>query len=499
MDYLDPRKRRAYNLRLIVGYILVAIVIGLGTVIIVYGANGYGINRKTGQIIQNALLFSDSNPSGAEIYLNGKDQNTQTSARLILPTGNYTLALKKDGYHDWSRQFTLNEQSVARYVYPFLFPLEPRVADIKSYQSAPSLTTQSPDRRWLLVGSNELSSKSLVFDMYDTNTLDRTAPVVEQISIPSSVLTSYSAKSRIKAVEWSSDNNHLLLSHSYSGKIEFIVFDRSNPSRSLNVNRIFKLNPSQVSLFDKKTGQLYLYDAARGSLQLGDTTSGNLTTVISKNLLAYKPFGRNLIAYITNAGQPESRVQARIWNSGTTYKLSELSAGTKYMVDLAQFQGNFYYVVGSDTSDRINIYKNPLDNIKNPSIAKALGLLSMHIDNLQKVSFSTNARFVTGQSGQNFAVYDIETGETYHYSVEEHLTDNLSWMDGHRLIGQTGGQILVMDYDGTNKQLLGSTLEPFGGLFSRDFNHLLAVNKSKSGKIILQDIDMRAGNDLPKP
>jgi hypothetical protein len=79
------------------------------------------------------------------------------------------------------------------------------------------------------------------------------------------------------------------------------------------------------------------------------------------------------------------------------------------------------------------------------------------------------------------------------------LTDNLSWMDGHRLIGQTGGQILVMDYDGTNKQLLGSTLEPFGGLFSRDFNHLLAVNKSKSGKIILQDIDMRAGNDLPKP
>ena len=123
MDFLDPRKRRAHNIRLIIGYVLVAIVIGLATVIIVYGANGYGINTKTGQIVQNGLLFADSNPGGSEIYLNGTDKNTKTAARLILPAGNYTLTLKKDGYRDWTRQFTLSEQSVARYVYPLLFPI----------------------------------------------------------------------------------------------------------------------------------------------------------------------------------------------------------------------------------------------------------------------------------------------------------------------------------------------------------------------------------------
>src|SRR5260221_190217 len=102
MDFLDPKKRRAYHIRLIVGYILVAIVIGLGTIIIVYGANGYGINTKTGQIVQNGLLFVDSKPGGAEIYLNNADQHTTSSARLVLPAGNYTLTLKKPGYRDWS-------------------------------------------------------------------------------------------------------------------------------------------------------------------------------------------------------------------------------------------------------------------------------------------------------------------------------------------------------------------------------------------------------------
>jgi hypothetical protein len=122
MDFLDPKKRRAYHIRLIVGYVLVAIVIGLATVILVYGANGYGINTKTGQIVQNGLLFADSKPGGARIYLNDVDQNAATAARLVLPAGNYKLTLKKSGYRDWSRHFTLSEQSVARYVYPFLFP-----------------------------------------------------------------------------------------------------------------------------------------------------------------------------------------------------------------------------------------------------------------------------------------------------------------------------------------------------------------------------------------
>jgi hypothetical protein len=67
MDFLDPRRFRKQKIRLMVGYILIAVAIGLGTVILVYGAYGYGINTKTGDIVQNGLLFVDSKPGGADI------------------------------------------------------------------------------------------------------------------------------------------------------------------------------------------------------------------------------------------------------------------------------------------------------------------------------------------------------------------------------------------------------------------------------------------------
>jgi hypothetical protein len=169
MDFLDPRRRRAHKYRLIIGYFLVAIVIALGTVILVYGAYGYGINTKTGQIIENGLLFVDSKPGGADIYLNGKAQPSKTAARLVLSARNYNLEIKKDGYHPWQRSFVLDEHSVARYVYPFLWPLKPATIPLKTYPSQPQLVTETPDRHFLLVQLPD--SDGLAFDQYDTGNL----------------------------------------------------------------------------------------------------------------------------------------------------------------------------------------------------------------------------------------------------------------------------------------------------------------------------------------
>jgi hypothetical protein len=150
-------------------------------------------------------------------------------------------------------------------------------------------------------------------------------------------------------------------------------------------------------------------------------------------------------------------------------------------------------------SERINIYKNPLDNIKNPAIAKALPLMSLHVTNAQTLLFSDNARFLGAERGQDFSVYDFETGESYRYSVTQPLVGILSWMDGHRYFGKSDGQVFVMDYDSTNRQLLTPTAESFGGMFSRDYKHILVIAPvTHSTTLVLQDVDMRAGTDLPK-
>lgn len=499
MDYLDPRKRHAHNIRLAVGYVLVGIVIGLATYILNAAANGYGVNVKTGQIIQNALLFTDSKPGGAEIYLNNEDKHTTTSARLILPTGNYSLTLKKDGYRDWSRQFTLNEQSVARYIYPFLFPTKPLAVNLKAYTSLPNLITQSPDRRWLLVQANQASSQSPVFDMYDTSTLDDNTPAVQQVTIPVGLLTEYSETSKLTEVEWSTDNNNVLLQHNYGDNFEFIVFNRSRPDQSFNVNRMFNAHPDQVALFDKKVGQLYLYKQAEKTLKRGDTGNKTLGPVLIKQVLAFKPYGRNLITYVTDINEPGGTVAAKIWNNGNTFKLNEFPMGSKYLIEAAEFQGDFYYIAGSDNSERINIYKNPLDQIKNPAYSKALPMLALSIKDGQKIKFSDNVRFISIQNGHDFAVYDFETQDSYNYSLSQTFAALPDWMDGHRFIGTVNGKVLIMDYDSTNQQVIADTAMTNGGLFSRNYDHLLVLSPAaENGSFNLQDVDMRAGKDLPK-
>jgi len=498
MDFLDPRKRRHYHIRLILGYVLVAIVIGLGTVIIVYGANGYGINTKTGQIVQNGLLFVDSKPGSAEIYLNNSDQHAATSSRLVLPAGNYSLTLKKDGYKDWSRSFTLAEQSIGRYVYPFLFPSKPVVTNLKTYEAQPAFMTQSPDRKWLLVENNSASTKTLAFDQYDTTTLDKTSPDVTSVSLPADILSNYTADSTFKEVEWSTDNNHVLLQHYFAGGNEFIVFNRDKPEQSINVNKLFGITPSLVSLRDKKIDQLYIYDQAAKTLQLGDTNSKQLAQPLLKNVLAFKPYGKNIVTYITDAGQPTGKVAAKIYSSGQTYKFNEFSAGSKYLIDAAQFQSHFYYVAGSDTSDRISIYKDPISDIRDPNIGKALPVIALHDPGATWVKFSENTRFIGVENGQDFAVYDLETLTSYQYPLSDPLAGDMHWMDGHRFIGASGGNVFVMDYDGINKRAVTPTLLSQGAFFSREYNHLLTLATANDGSIALQDVDMRAGNDLPK-
>lgn len=500
MDFLDPKKRRAYHIRLYVGYVLVAIVIGLATYIIGQAVSGYGLDVKTGQIVQNGLLFVDSKPGGAEIFLNGQDQNSTSPARLVLPAGNYTLKLTKAGYHDWSRKFTLGEQSVARYQYPFLFPDNPRISSYpKTYASQPPLITQSPSQKWLLIEDPAASSAVPTFDQYDTTTLDKATPAVTSVAMPAGLLTNYSAGSVLTEVEWSTDNNNLLLRHDFSGGSEYIVFNRDTPSKSFNVNTTFGVTPDGVKLYNKGVDKLYIYDKSAATLSLADTGAKSVAAPFLRHVLAFQPYGKNLVNYVTDNNEPSGTVAAKIWDSGKTYSLNEFTGGGTDLINAAQFQGHFYYADGSDKSGRIFIFKDPEDTAKDPSIGKASPELALSITGADKLKFSDNARFIGSEAGQDFAIYDMETQTSYQYTLADPLAAEMHWMDGHRFIGQSGGNIFIMDYDGLNKHSIAPTLLPAGGYFSADYNHLLTITPSDDKtSFVLRDIDMRAGKDLPK-
>lgn len=96
-------------------------------------------------------------------------------------------------------------------------------------------------------------------------------------------------------------------------------------------------------------------------------------------------------------------------------------------------------------------------------------------------------------------MYDFETQTRYQYSIKNPLAASLQWLDGHHLIGKSGDTIFITDYDGTNQQLFASTAESAGGYLSSDLNHLFTVGPADTTSVFhLENIDMRAGSDLPK-
>jgi hypothetical protein len=491
MDFLDPRKQKARRNRLVFGYFLVGIVIALATVILVNGAEGIGIDTKTGQIVEKGLLFVGSQPSGATIKINDKVQPNPTSARFDLPAGIYKLNLSKAGYRGWSRSIVLYEHTIDRYVYPLLFPTKPQLTQLKLYPSTPTLITQTPDKHFMLIAEPGLPT--LTFDQYDTSDL---AAASQPLTVPRELITGESSQTTFKEVEWSSDNKHILLEHTLAAGSEFIVFDRTDPTKSFNVNKLFNVNPTQVRLRDKKIDQLYIYDQPNATLQVADTGQDVLAPIFLHHVLAFKPYGGTLLTYVTDTGTPAGMVQARIWDDGKTYPLYTFAAGNTYLIDSAQFQGHWYYVAGSDTASRIALFKDPLDSINNPAYARAIPVLSFVLPGANKLSFSENTRFIAIESGQKMAVYDIETKTPFYYTVKAPLSTPLHWMDGHRLIGTSSGSVYVIDYDNTNAQNVTPTTYDQGAYFSRNYQQMITIADSPNGPV-LDRVDMRAGVDLP--
>jgi hypothetical protein len=480
MDFLDPKKKRAHAIRLFVGYCLVVVAILLATMLLLFAALGYGINRSTGEVTQNGLVFVDAHPEAANIKINGQDKG-QTDHRFVFEAGRYTLQLSRDGYRDWSKDFTVEGGGIVRLVYPFLFPTQLVTSAVTTATVTPDLVTNSPDRHWVIMHSPDLMT---TFQIVDTSTKQNTAVPV---TVPAVLFGTHTGAQAIEFVEWSTDNRHVLLKHSYVGGYDYIILDREKPAESLNISQVMGRNYTSVTLFDKQSDKIYGYDATGGVLQSIDLKSKVVTNVAS-NVLAFWPYKDSNVLYTTAQGVVQGKVAVHLRDGQTDYLLRDLVAGPKYLLNLAEFDGDMYLSAASSSDGKLYIYKNPLTALKKNDQSLNIPLLLLKLDNPDYVTFSANARFISLQAGSKFEVYDAETKLQYRYDTKLPLEagQKASWMDGHRLMLVSGGKMHVFEFDGQNMQTLVSTQAGFIPGFDRDFTAMFtyglqATDATKSG------------------
>lgn len=500
MYFLDPKKKRYHTIRLFTGYALVAIAIGLTSATLVYFAYGYKVTRN-GDLVQKGLMFVSSQPSGAQVQLNGTRVGA-TNTKLNLNAGKYDVQLSRDGYHNWHRTVQVEGGDVNHFVYPFLFPKDLKTTSIKDMETTPGLTTQSPDRRWLV--THQAARDETQFEYFDLNRNQETVGQSETFSISKELLSDASQPGTWELLEWSSNNRHMLFKRTYTANAaqdaEYILVDRQRPEGSYNLSRELKVDAKNVALtlFDKKPDTYYLHTPATGELVSAKLNSEERTAVL-REVIAFKPHGKDMIVYTTKKDADEGKVTARLHTNDKEYTLRQLKEGDVYLLDAARFSGDWYVVISSQAEGRAFVYENPVDQIQDSKDKKAGALFSLRVPNPSHVSFSANAQYIALQGGSAFHVYDIDREFAYRYDVQSPLDQPqkfATWMDGDRLTYASNGKQIVFDYDSVNKRTLVPSSATYAAAFDRDYKYLYTFAPKGETGLSLQATPLRTDSDL---
>lgn len=486
MEFIDPAHKQKHKKRLAIGYVLLTILVALSTYMLVATAMGYQIFQKDGQVVQNGLIFLDSKPVNADIYINGKKESSKTDTRLALAEGDYEIILKSEGYKDWTRRITLYGGKVSFINYPRLFPKELKVTDLKAYQGANSgFLTQSPDRRWILFQDN-LSST-------DINVIDTTKESEPQqiLSIPVQALGTTTAKfGAIKVIEWSSDNKHFLVQHvSKDGVSDFAIINREDPTKSININSLFNLKPDKVGLYDAKVEKVYMYFAGGGILRLGNVKDKTIGSQIFDQVLDFKQISENRLMFATTKNATAGKVTVNAVDGDKTFYIGEVEydPSNQYVLESSQFNGDWYYAVGSKTSEKLQIYKNPQNFSDSINDKKPTVLTSLRAGLPEYVKFSPQRRFLLMQGPQAFSVYDADLKSSFRINLPSKLDPGttISWVDEFIIQYVIEGKLYFSDFDGKNVREIATVKTPYKGLIDSDFKRLYTIN-SISGVVSSQ-------------
>lgn len=487
MDFLDPKKQKAHATRLIIGYVLIGLVLLLATVILLFQAFGWGIDRH-GRLIQNGLVYVSSAPEGAEIYVDGERKDA-TNTRLLLPAGQYVFELKRDGYRPWKRAITVEGGTLQRFDYPFLFPEQFTTSTTKQYNAAPNLVSQSQDRRWALIQTGADS-----FDLFDLD-VDNISP--ETLSIPGEIVSAGTTTTGWQEVEWAGDNRHVVLRRLFerSGQAssEYILVDREDVAKSVNLSVILGFTPTTLQLKGLKYDEYYVFDQPNGAVFTATLEQPTPQPYLD-HVLAFQSDDETVL-YATSENAPPGKTFIRLRQGDDNYTIRQVASdAVPYLLDLARYEDDWYIAAGASGEDKVYVYKNPVDTLKSDDGDVLVPVHILKVSKPNYLAFAPASRFVVAENGPDFAVYDAKNNKGYAYKIEAAIDSAIghaTWMNGYHLMTHVAGNVIVLDYDGANRETLVPSNPAMPPIFDRQYRRLYTITTSNT----LTASELRTEND----
>jgi hypothetical protein len=485
MEFPDKESKRKRAIKLYTGYFLIAVLIGLATMLLIYMTAGYNYDIEDG-VVRSGLVFLESKPVSANIFVDNQAKGA-TSDRLVLPEGKHTLVLKQDKYRDWSKNLTLDGGSVMYLVYPKLIPKEIKTTNAQVYNTAPAWSIESPDRHWLVL---QQYASTPVLTLVD---ITKPSSVPSMNTLPTSQLSIMNGqRGTLKPLAWADDNRHLLLQQTLpDNSFVYLLYDRDNADNTVNLTDKLKLVSGQrLTLRGNKFDKYYIHNVTTGDLFVADIASGVAQTPLLSGVVAFKAYADSLIYYVTYAKATEDEAKLYVLSDKTkTFMLKSLprDANSSYLLDFAQYKNDWYYLASSASGDKVMVFRNPLKRASAGNKTAINPQMSLQIAKPEFISFSENTRFFAIQSAKNFIIYDADQNKVNRFASGLNIVSGqqAKWMDGHRLWVVDEQKIKIFEFDGDNLQTLTSASPNYDIFFDKDYHYVFSLSDQNSGGMAL--------------
>ncbi|MFO0862654.1 MAG: PEGA domain-containing protein [Candidatus Saccharibacteria bacterium] len=435
-------------------WLMYTIAIGVlifGTIGLVYFAQGYSYDFKSGQIRNSGLVLIDSHPNGASISLNGKSISDKTPYRYDNATGgDISVNLQKNGYRDWTTKQTVVPGEVTFIEYPLLLP-----DNLPRQQIAEPVTLSGLNNDFEHKKAVSVSGQKDVYFITENGTATRI----------------YSAGvNTIDSAEISPDGNRALIRQTNTDSSINQILVSTNGATVINLTAEYGFVFSNLQFSPQNSADLFWLE--NGLVRKIDTNNKSISSALLSDVISYSLSRDRIIATLPGTIPSLTNMIVSTNLSGSDrYDVAALPADTLgYNAILVHSRFHTYLAVLANSEPKKLYY------IYEPLSRNALPFKIA--DNVTFFSASPKQKFLTYLTTDGIHSIDLETNREYHHALDTKPITAINWFDDYHVILQAGTVGTIIDFDGYNQQVITTNSTP-GYLLPNDSKSLLYLDLAK--------------------
>ena len=461
-------------LRRTVIYVFMTSVVAILVTIMMLILLGFTINQDEGRVEQGSLLQLASSPSGADVYIDGKDVGSKTNTKRTVSVSEHTIDFSLEKYHTWTKSINPTAGQVVWVNYARLVPTVLTPSTVKTFENVANMSV-SPKRSYILMQEKIDLPKFQLVDVRldEVKTVDVVLPE-NILSIPSS------GSQRLSIVSWSDNEKLVLIRNNFGKQVEWLVLNRENPDESINLNKSFAINPDEVVFAGKSDQRLFI--SVDGVVSRINTTNESISEPLATNVDDFSSLNVDTIVYTSLPNELNVRVAGYSSVDFSKQQVIRTYNVKKrpFFVAMSMYFNKQYVAVIRDNQLVVDTgaFATPSSN---PELKR---IFSREIPTgVKKLTMSVNGRFALIEYADKYAVYDIELDE-YHQTAWQYMAKtqrSVKWLDDYIVWSDNGGILRMYDFDGANQHDVMEVTEGFSASLGGGGKYMYGLLKTSEG------------------